>query len=71
MMQIGKASYNVLNRSILRPIHVRGSQILRAAGIGVDSSALLNLECRAIYTDSSFHVRTDTCSMDEANGNGL
>lgn len=39
-MQIGKASYNVLKRSILRPIHARGSQILRAAGIGVDSSAL-------------------------------
>ena len=39
MMQIGKASYNVLKRSILRPIHARGSQILRAAGIGVDSSA--------------------------------
>ena len=40
MMQIGKASYNVLKRSILRTIHARGSQILRAAGIGVDSSAL-------------------------------
>ncbi len=39
-MQIGKASYNVLKRSILRPIHTRGNHILRIGGIGVDSSAL-------------------------------
>lgn len=48
MMQVGKASYNVLKRSILRPIHTRGNQILRGCGIGVDSSALQLVEDGAV-----------------------
>ncbi len=51
-MQIGKASYNVLNRSILRPIHTRGSQILRGSGVGIDGSAL------RIAEDGAFVIAT-------------
>lgn len=47
-MQIGKASYNVLKRSILRPIHTRGKHILRAGGVGIDSSALQIVEGGAL-----------------------
>ncbi|MCI6676834.1 MAG: AIR synthase family protein [Clostridiales bacterium] len=56
MMQIGKASYNVLKRSILRPIHTRGNQILRGSGIGIDSSALQTVEGGAFAMATANHM---------------